>query len=345
MTSAPDESFERAQLTADRFLNRSCIIYGASGTGKTHIIRHLLFVLREHVPAVVVFSLSEKSNKTYSRDMVPRCFVHDFVTGETVRAIADRQTRARMIYERAANLALLGRMLDRVAPRELIATRDALQRAYDDICARGRESGAGDAPSDAIASQFRERMISFYSNALDARLEAQLRATHTLSEDELFALRWFRFNPRITVVFDDCSTELAALKSDADVLEQIFQGRHFYCTTIIALHDTSMVLPAMRMNVGVSIFTDEGLAERWINTRSSGFHREKRDALLRYAHKVISGRAPHTKMLFMNDQAFLITAPPHGSFDAVSGAVRALAMKIEKKNSAEMEPWMRELAM
>lgn len=316
------------------FLNKSCIIYGRSGSGKSHIIKHILYLLRAHVPTTIAFSMSEKNNSNYSRAMIPRCLVLDNVTREAVHSIAQRQNRARLIYERAHNTDILRDLFVRVATQKQQDQADQLRATYDEIATKYTIS-------DALDAQYKTSLCNLYGSVID---RAQFDEAD-LSDDELFAIKWHNFNPNITVVFDDCSTDLAKLKGCADVLEQIFQGRHYFCTSIIALHNESMVLPAMRSNVGLSLFTDQQTARQWAMRPTNGFQKSKRDILVQYADRVCV-TPPHTKMVYRDDAPYLVSIPTHTDFSAVSQSVRDFCASVARNDqrSATTESWMRELA-
>ena len=266
--------------------------------------------------------------------MVPRCLVHDCVTEEVIRAIADRQNRARSIYKQATNLNVLGRLFDRVANDQQNTIRAEMLRVYDEI-------GAKTVVDEITEEKFRTRMVSFYGKVLIPEM-SHLNTCQDLDDEEKFALKWFGFNPKITIVFDDCSTDLSKLKTCADILEQIFQGRHYLCTTIIALHGESVVSPLMRTNASISFFTDPQMARTWVTRANNGFPKDKREVLTRYADQILV-EPPHTKMVYMNDQPFLIEVPSHGSFCAVSSITNEFCLRITKKMPDGLEPWMRKL--
>jgi hypothetical protein len=338
MESPDNTTLDRMTLTsAEKFINKSCIIYGRSGSGKSHIIKHILYLLRDHVPNVIVFSQSERNNSAYSESMVPRGWVHDCVTEEMIHAIAQRQGKARRIFESATNLTVLDQLFERIATDRQRAARGELRRIFDEIAARAVTI------DEATRTTFQTNMVKFYKSALTPMM-SRLMGADDLNEEERFALKWFGFNPRITIVFDDCSTDLSKFKSCADVLEQIFQGRHFFCTTIIALHSESMVLPAMRGNVSMSFFTDPQMARQWATRTNNGFPKAKREVLMRYADQILVSQAPNTKMLFAGDRPYLIEVPGHGAFSAVSAAVREYGEKIAiRREPGGIEPWMKTL--
>lgn len=337
MAASPSD-FIKANLTAESFINTSCAIYGKSGSGKSKIIQHILYLLRDHNPTVIVFSMSEKRNNAYSTAMVPRILVHDNVSEEVIQEIAEKQTRKRKIYDRANNIATLDTLFARVATDQQRVARAEIQRAYDEVASKH-------SIDEVTKNKFTDMLISFFHRVLDPA-EARLRRMPDLSENERFAIEWFQFNPRITIVFDDCSTELQKLRTCGDALELIFQGRHGFCTTIIAAHGETFLAPTARSNVTKSFFTDQQVANQFAMRTTNAFSREKRAEISRYAnqiHTTVPPTPPYTKMLYENDRPLLVEVPDHQPFSAVSREVRACCDRMTRQDSDKMEPWMKAL--
>lgn len=142
------------------------------------------------------------------------------------------------------------------------------------------------------------------------------------------------------MVFDDCSTDIQKLKTNADILESFFQGRHSLCTIIMSLHSDAMVIPCVRSNAYSSFFTDSGTAGIWISKTTNGFTKPQRDNLSRYAARILVHQPPNTKMVYVNGEAYLCEIPPHGEFSAVSSSAREFATRVSKKEPSDVEPWM-----
>lgn len=332
-----DTEFKHTTLTADTFINKSCAIYGRSGSGKTVIIKHILFLVRDYNPVTIVFSLSEKNNNTYSKALVPRCLVHDSVTPEAICAIAERQTHARKIYERANKISILDMLFARVANEQQRQARAEMQRIFDEI--------ASQRPIDEeTENKFNDRVISFIHGVIIPRMAELSRAD--LSEEEKFSLQWCQFNPRVTIVFDDCSTDLQKMRQCAEALELIFQGRHGFCTTIMAAHGEVCLTPTARANITASFYTDQATAKQFASRPTNALGREKRAEIMRYAEQIRATNPPvppHTKMFYANDQPLLVEVAMHEAFSAVSAEVRAFCERVTKKDEGSMEPWMKSL--
>jgi hypothetical protein len=158
----------------------------------------------------------------------------------------------------------------------------------------------------------------------------------------------FDFKPRIIIIFDDCSTDIFELKNCAEILEQIFRGRHLFCTVLMAVHGLSILSPVMRVGVGNSIFTDPQTARQFAENKSNALNKQKREKMIQYANKICAREPPFTKLLYRNDEFYLVHFPTHESFLAVSEHVWAFGEKITLKDSCEkngetLQPWMKQL--
>lgn len=337
--NADTTNFVRATLTAETFLNKSCAIYGRSGSGKSTIIKHILYLLRGYVPTTIVFSLSEKNNSAYSKAYVPRCLVHDTITEDVIQEIAVRQTRSRKIYDRANRIETLDKLFARVANDNQRRIRMEIQKTYDELASKR--------PIDEETENvFREKLIAFFHKVIDPVYHQLEAASSTFGEEERFALNWFQFNPRVTIVFDDCSTELQRLRNCAEALEQIFQGRHGFYTTIMAVHTEVCLAPSARSNITLAFYTDQQTAKQFAERKTNAFNREKRTEIIRYADQIRATTPPtppFTKMFYASDQPTLVEVPIHEPFSAVSPEMREFCELLAKKNSGNMESWMKNL--
>ena len=333
--------FNTIEMKAEDFIDKTTILYGISGTGKSSIIKHVLFLLRGIIPNILAFSQSEVVNRTYSRKMIPRAFVHDNVTAEVIMAMQARQVRARQVYDQVNNISVLRSLLDRIMTSQADATLAQIEHVYEETV---RESGGA---TEEMELAYIDSKISVMRALIKPRLE-ELQRVRNLSESERFTIKMFDFNPRITIIFDDCSTDIANLKSCAEVLEQVFRGRHLFCTVLMAVHGISLILPMMRIGVGNTFFTDPQTARQFAENKSNALNKQKRDEMIRYAGEVRGKEQPFTKLLYRNDKFYLVQFPTHEPFVAVSEQVRAFGEKIAlgdtgEKNGEHLQPWMKQL--
>jgi len=328
-----ERNYTLMNITTDIVIDRSCAIYGRSGSGKSTVIKHLLYLLHERVPTTVVFSASESVNKGYSSGYVDRAFIHDHVTEAVINNIAESQKRRRKLYDQINDIDVLSNLFARIANEAERRSWGEMRRVYDDIIAeRGRSAELDD--------KFHAECVKFLRTHLEPHIASLSRDT-ALPDAESLTARRFNFNPRLTIVFDDCTTELRALKSCDEALELIFRGRHSLCTTIIAIHGRTAILPIMRMNFTLSVFTDSATACDY--AKSDIQQPDKRREFMRVAG-MIKTEPPHTKMMLYNDQFGVINITKHPIFSAMSDVVREFCDSVSKKSgTGTFEPWMTKL--
>jgi adenylylsulfate kinase-like enzyme len=98
----------------------------------------------------------------------------------------------------------------------------------------------------------------------------------SLSKDEQFTLKYLNFNPRIALIFDDCTEQIKRNKSHPIIQKLFYQGRHSFVTTIIACHTDKALDAELKKNAFVSIYTEETCAHACFERKSSDLDKEAR---------------------------------------------------------------------
>lgn len=336
MSGPSHGDFNDIVFDASKLLDKSCVIYGGSGSGKSTAIQHLMYELRGKFAAVIVFSASDKDNGMYSSDLVPAQFVYEHITPEVLIAIRERQSSVRRIYDTARNINVVKALFDRVASSEQRQVIARIRRTCEDI-SRDHEEDA-----QQLQDSCNERVMQIMLRVIDTH-KGILANDQSLSTEERFSLRWMHFNPRILIVFDDCTSDFKALRGNEAILEQIFRGRHFLCTSIIALHSPSVALPMLRLNAHISIFTDSQCARSFASTTTNALSSAKKREFERYAARILTKDAPFTKMAYIADVCYLCTFDRHGVFSVVPQITREFARKCARDESREKNEWMQQM--
>ena len=63
----------------DLFLNKSTILYGTAGSGKSVLIKDIIYRLKDHIPNIIVFDKTNKLNQTYS-NYLPNTIIFESLT-------------------------------------------------------------------------------------------------------------------------------------------------------------------------------------------------------------------------------------------------------------------------
>lgn len=274
----------------------------------------------------LVFSESEDDNHAYSCDLVPRCFVHTSITEEILDTIEKKQHERCDLFNRVNNIDTLMKLCRRVAKPEQLRLFDELQETYTRL-ATDKASQPG-----KMEKMLKEGQRTIARSII--RKEYAKIQYGTLDKDECLTVRWFDFNPRLTIVFDDCTAELPRISKWPSFVNIVTRGRHIFCTLIMALHG-EVVTPLIRSNMRISIFTDPNTARVSGTRATNGADRTTRDEIERYASRICVDAPPYTKLCIIDSQMFLFSASIHPSFSAVSDQIRVFSESIAKKEDTK----------
>lgn len=331
--ASPDERDMMYVPTMHTFFRKATIIYGASGTGKSTIVRHIMHLLKGHIPTAIAFSESEEVNGMYSRIMIPRQFVYESLNPDIIRLIMERQTKAVAIYKRANDITTLEALVMRLAPGDGAHVLHDARAAFDHTTRNA--GGVTPEMSEMFETRYREIMRKI----IGARLERMrdLRSLR-LTENEEFAIRWFSFVPDFLIVIDDCTQSIGAMKRDPNIARLLFMGRHSFVTTIMSVHADTFLDTSWRTNVGVSIFTSGTIASAYGSKSTNGI--SDRGAFSACASRIVDKAEPYTKMILIEQVPYLLRVEQHQPFVFVSDTVRDFARKVAKHENTD---WMKGL--
>lgn len=271
---------DELEITADLFLNKTSILYGASCSGKSKFIEDILHKLRHLVKQIVVVCTSEPTNHTYggtdsSPGIVPKPLIHYKLTDEIIIKIWKRQEMLASMYSRANDPVILENLFNRLGMRDvnrILARADAAKaeqvvtvtEQYVDKAVQKKKIAE-------IEEQFTEFKLLIYKRYIIAN--ASTLSKMELSIEERHALKYIGLNPNMVLILDDCSADfnnLQTKEAQTALSNMFFRGRHVFLTTIIALHDDTMLDVELRKNAFISIFTTKQSAFAYLDRRNNG---------------------------------------------------------------------------
>jgi hypothetical protein len=291
-------------LTADALINRSIVLYGASGSGKTAMIRHILDLLRGRVPQGILVSPSEPSNQSYV-DYFPQPLIHysmkapDPKTASTnpnrpqrmlegdkgamqfITNVWDRQEIMVQTYKAANDPKVLKRLASRLpkAERDKISAsiapiRTKLAKAKTSIQRKYRNN-RGDMKDKTREAEdlFQDVECKMYKMCFMNNF-AFLWDIPDLADDERTSLTYINFNPHTVLVLDDCGADLKPIMKQAVFKNLFYRARHARLTVIQAYQDPTDLTAALRRNAFVSIFCDRASAQSHVEQKSNNFSKD-----------------------------------------------------------------------
>lgn len=322
----------------ERLINKSVILYGGSGSGKTTIVRHFMYLSRHLFPMVHVFAPTEQETQSYEE--VPPAMIHDELSLDRIKKIYLRQAMAAGTYKKANTIKVLASLFSRVADRETRHCESKIYRYYERALAKAEERGKFKAREEKrrIAEVFESRITRFYKRVICSKLH-RLEDCDDLDKKERFALTYLSYNPRVLVIYDDAQLEIMALLKlsnkvrDITIKNFFFKGRHKQITHFYCLQDDSGFDPALRKNAFISIFTTKQIACAWFKRDTNSFTPEERKRAMAVADAIFAeeNEARHLSMVYSRldrTKYYYLEVDDHPAFEMCSRAVRKYCDKI-----------------
>lgn len=256
-------------IDANMIMDKTIVIYGPSGTGKTIIIKNIMGILDGHIEQVFVVSPSEPSNCAYDGFVKSplihyRMFIEDPENPKKddpkkgmlrfIDAIWKRQEMMSNIYKRANKMDTLMNLYMRLPTR---VKKDAMK--YIQLINSSRVSALDMVTSEdkkkEINSKFKKMLVMIYKKYIIQDYES-LYKSKDLSDDEKYTLRYIVFNPRLLLIFDDCAAQLKAAFNTEQFRRLFYQNRHSSMTICLSCQDDTDLCANLRKNAFISFFTE-----------------------------------------------------------------------------------------
>lgn len=350
----------RIAITADLLLDRSIVLYGASGSGKTVFIKHLLDVLRGHVGQALLVSPSEPTNNAY-RDYMPKALTHYTMKAPDPRAprkmlegdqgalqflenMWQRQDMLVQIYEQANDLTTLRGLTARLptgvqakiqadldpANRKRATTMAQLEKRY-----RG-QPGELKEKRRKVNELFEQVERSMHKNTI-IRHFAELWGVKGLTSAERVALQYIDLNPRMVLVLDDCGSDIKGIMNKPVFKRLFYRNRHVRLTVVFAFQDDTDLLPAMRKNAFISIFCERVSADALFMRGCNNFARDVKQKFKEIGPLVF--QAGYRKLVYIRDDPnranfYHCTAAPPTGHMFPCGAVLEFCQRVERSGAS-----------
>jgi hypothetical protein len=291
---------EDLKLNYKMLLDKSIIIFGESETGKSTIIKDMAFLLKPHIEQILIISSSDKKNKSYSSYMAPSPCIHAKLSGKLLDEMWERQEAFGNIYIRSNNPDILRKLFLRVATPSAQAIINDIERRRAECEANMRECDfMGDISSKIkeINDDAKELTHKIYKHFIGNSLEAFKGIN--LSKDERLTLQYLNFNPRLLLVFDDCTSDLEKFKKHPVIQELFYQGRWSFITLIIGAHTDKTLPPELKNNAFVKIFTQDIAARSYYLRTSTALDKDKKNEYIAAINEAFTPAKKFQKLAFV----------------------------------------------
>jgi energy-coupling factor transporter ATP-binding protein EcfA2 len=326
-------SLDELDVSYKLFLDKSTILYGESSSGKSTIIVAMLKELQPYAEQIIVISPSDRSNRTYSSGIVPLPCIHYKITEKLLNDIWERQEALGAVYSRANEIAVLKRLFDRLNlehVNKIISDVQKRQKEYEnEIRNQFLDESTCIAKTEEMEKDFKKLTALIYKRYINENSARLMRMQ--LTEAEAFSLKYLNLNPRMILIFDDCSAQLKAFKSHRVIQDLFYQGRHTFITPIIACHSDKNLDSELRKNAFVNIFTQEKSAHAYFHRGTNDFDKEDKKEADKCCKIAFSHTAKFQKLVWirLENRFYKFTAKLHPKFQFGSPIINEFCKMIQ----------------
>lgn len=291
------------KLETSLFLDKTTVLYGNSGSGKSIFITDLLYTLRGHAKQILVVSPTDLSNKVYSSGIVELPFIHYHITDELLIKMWKQQEKYAKIYAIVNDYDNISKLflklndkgaislIERVT-KEKLEKLAAVMNKFLDVDVQNKKKNEIEKNYKEFIHTIRKKYLQMYKNKLT-----------NLTEEETNILKHLDFNPRLVLVLDDCTADIKDIKSfeAKQILKKMFyQGRHYFVTIILAIHDDKALPGELRNNAYISLFMEPRMINVYFGRDTNGFSRTEKKEIEKMANDVFS--VPYQKLVFIKNE-------------------------------------------
>lgn len=257
------------------FLHKSIILYGSSGSGKTVLIKHILHLLKNDIPQIIVINPTNKLNNSYT-NIVPRPLIYDEINEDLFKIIYDKQAMSRQVYDRAQKIEPLYELFKKCAsPTEkehYIKMSNIYRDTRENIENKVKHIIDKKSQQKQLKTAHQDSIRIFLKQTIHKNKRILESSSHrnSITPEELQLIKYLYYNPNLLLLFDDCAASFKNWGRNPSVNELFFNGRHFYVTTLMSFQSDTILPPDLRSNTFISIFTTKQCALSFFENKKNG---------------------------------------------------------------------------
>jgi energy-coupling factor transporter ATP-binding protein EcfA2 len=247
--------------SVDYFLNRSVILYGASNSGKSTIMKDILSILRPHIPNVCVICPTNELNGSYN-EIIPKPLIHPEVTEQLLDDILKSQSLNVKLHNIANDMSKLEQIYNQlsICDPEIKKLKDA----YEFVSKKTSNLAK-------LQSAHSLAMINTYKKAI-----SRSNRHNILSESDKVVVKHININPNFLIIIDDAAVSANKWCKFNSTKELFFNGRHHKITFMIAFQDDKPLDSMLRKNAFINIFTTEQVCNTYFNRPANNFTKREK---------------------------------------------------------------------
>lgn len=254
-------------ISPRQVLGRVSVIIGKSGSGKTTIVKDFINSISNDIEQAFVISQTAEVNGDYS-GIIPEVCIHKHIDIDFLKEIQERQEAFRVAYENINEPSLINGLFRRCASDRISAKiakiNEEIARSIAEIKKETRNTEEDikklESMKDDLIAAIKKKTIS------DSR---ERLYSQSLTEAEKYCVDHIFFNPNLLLIFDDCTSEIEALKNKPEFKEIFYASRHRKITVLMIAHTDKALLGDLKKSAAFLIFTDKGTANSYFDRKTN----------------------------------------------------------------------------
>lgn len=341
-----DITIEKFKIHPSNILDRGIIFYGPTGSGKTTVLKHFMYVCRDKFPMVHAFAPTNEEKHELDQIFPPMC-VHDKLSLQKIKEIYHRQKAASNIYTEVNNVENLAQLYAKIrTPTDEARLRLLEEKKAATVIKMSKKFAAQQlkAEREKLDRFHNARKVAIYKEIISKNISKFKFIT--LTPEQTRILDNINIIPETLIIFEDATSELQALikegnkKNDEIIKSFFFKGRWAKITHFYIFHDDKAVDTDIRKNAHISVFTHKQVALTFFTRLSNGFTTDQRKKAQEIIQAVFnedghSRFPPFSKLVYVREQDkfYYTVANVYDDFKMGAPKLHELSEKIKKKNT------------
>lgn len=284
------------------FLNKSIILYGSSGSGKSIIMRDIMYTLKDHIPNIVVIAPTNYLNKSFN-DIVPSPYIFNDVTEDLIQKIFKRQKVVVKLYNMVNDYNKLETIYNKIAKNNDHIIKHKMIASYKTIKQKFEENQTYNIVEKKIKLKeledvHKKALIDYYKkiiNRLKAIILTNPSYKNILDDSEIQIIKCLNINPNLLLILDDCAYNANVWCKYSEIKEIFMNGRHHKITVMISFQDDKLLDSGLRKNAFINIFTTEIVCNAFFQRSANNFTKQDRSKMSIIAKNIFNSDNTKTK--------------------------------------------------
>ena len=261
----------RFRPTPELILRKGIVFYGNTASGKTTLFHYFIKAIQDEISNAVAFAPTNDQNDAYT-DVLPGPLIHETIPESVLIDIYERQKSAAAISKRVNDPDAINQLFQMVATPADLGEIEDIEHKFSRIVRHCDNPGE----SKRIQERANKRILNM-KKAVISREKKRLRPELIKNSQLRAVLSYIDFKSDALIFFDDAMDELDLLfkrtkkKASTDVVSAFFtKGRHAHITHFYSYQDDKKIVPGLRRNANISVFTDRQSANLFFGRESNG---------------------------------------------------------------------------